>query len=148
MSYVERMRRVAAKRAEWQREDQEARVLNERDLRQVEHRIDEVQAMLDKLIEQRSELERALCMAPEQAPQNDEPQGRLRHGQLRDLCMQVVKDGGADGLTSFEVKEEIERLHPGLRTSSVPAVLSRQAENGLFHRDGIGRYRLAGGITS
>jgi hypothetical protein len=130
-----RMRRLVSREAEIVRERQETQALARQELAQLDARIHEVRAQLDELEGRREELARFVGL-PSSADQ-----ARIAHGALKELCFEALK-GACEGLRSAEIKDWIERNHPGTRTASVPATLSRQVEYGMLVRDEVGRYRL------
>lgn len=130
-----RMRRILSREAEIARERREVQVAAQQDLVQLDARIEEERAKLDELEAKREELARFIGL-PSSADQ-----ARMAHGALKELCFEALK-GASEGLRSAEIKDWIERSHPGTRTASVPATLSRQVEYGTLVRDELGRYRL------
>ena len=125
-SFQERMRRLAAERERLANEEAAAR---QEALAELERINDEI----DVLEERKEQLEAFLGL-------NETPQ-RAAHGQVSNLCLKVVAENGKP-MSSGEVKAVIEREHPGMKLTSVPATLSRLVSLGRMSRDQFGRYSV------
>lgn len=129
------MQRIALRESEIARERQELQIVARQELAALDSRIDEVRDQLDSLEEKREELARFIGLP------SSSDQTRMAHGALKELCIEALKTT-IEGMRSTDVKSWIEKNHPGIRTASVPATLSRQVEYGVLSRDELGRYSL------
>ncbi len=132
---AEKMQALARKRADVAREEEEIRHLAQLTFGQLDRKIEELEAGLADLLEERQNLADFLGLTVQSSSE------RLAHGALKELCFEALEQS-ADGMRSAEVKEWITKNHPDIKVSSVPATLSRQMEQGALKKDQFGRYSL------
>lgn len=133
---AEKMQRIRVRESELQREKDEVKHFARQELSQLEIRIDEYREKIEELEIKRDQLADFLGIA-----RDDDGSTRLGHGALKELCFEALRSN-EDGLRSADVKAWIAKNHPGTKTASVPATLSRQLEQGALQRDGLGRYQM------
>ena len=133
---AQRMQRVRDREFEIQREREEVRYFARQEYANVEAQIDELKEKIEALEIKRDQLADFLGIAL-----SENSQDRLAHGVLKELCFEAL-NSNPDGLRSHEVKSWISGRHPNIKVSSVPATLSRQMEQGMLTRDGLGKYYL------
>ena len=131
----ERVRTIARKQAELDREQQELRVEAEQQLARIEFEIAKLEEQLRPLYEKRDKVKTLAGLRS-----NTDSEG-VRRGELKDACLAALRTGH-DGMTSHGVKGWIARNFVGLRTDSVPAVLSRALKQGIVRKDADRKYSL------
>ena len=88
-------------------------------------------AEIAALEERKSQIESVLGL--------DDATSRAAHGEIMRLCLKHLSENGG-GLTSAQIKDLIAAENPGMKLSSVPATMSRLANQGRAKRDDMGRY--------
>ena len=131
-----RMRTIAARKAEVAREEEEARVEARQRIAELDKQLEDLRTTIEDLEEKREQLAR-FCGLPSSY---DTP--RLAHGALKELCFEALRNSDEGAMRTSEIKDWIEAHYPDVRTTSVPATLSRQAEYGSLVKDEFGRYRF------
>ncbi len=125
----ERVRTIARKQAELDREQQELRVEAEQQLASIEFEIAKLEEQLKPLYEKRDKVKTLAGLRSN------------TRGELKGACLAALRTGHG-GMTSHGVKGWIAKNFVGLRTDSVPAVLSRALKQGIVRKDADGKYSL------
>lgn len=133
----QKMQRLALETAEKNAALRNARQEADLSIKQLDAQLEELSDWQDKLIAQRQELLMLLGRSgPAQRDRRQAP------GSLIAAYTEALK-ANLTGLTSTEIVAWLDKNRPELKTTSIPAVLSRGVDDGRLLRDNRGRYRLA-----
>ena len=133
----QKMQRLALETAEKNAALRNARQEAELTIKQLDGQLEELSDWQDKLIAQKQELLRLLGR-----PDPVKRERRQAPGTLIAAYTEALK-ANSTGLTSTEIVSWLDKNKPELKTTSIPAVLSRGVDDGRLLRDDRGRYRLA-----
>lgn len=133
----QKMQRLAHEAAEKDAALRNARQEAELSIKQLDAQIAELSDWQDKLIAQKQEFLRLLGR-----PEPVQRERRQARGSLIAAYTEALA-ASTTGLTSTEIVDWLDKNRPELKTSSIPAVLSRGVDDGRLLRDDRGRYRLA-----
>ena len=134
----QKMQRLAREAAEKDAALRNARQEAELSIKQLDAQIEELSDWQDKLIIQKQEFLRLLGR-----PEPVQRERRQARGTLIAAYTEALK-ANPTGLTSTEIVAWLDKNKPELKTTSIPAVLSRGVDDGRLLRDNRGCYRLAG----
>lgn len=133
----QKMQRLAREAAEKDAALRNARQEAELSIKQLDAQIEELSDWQDKLIIQKQEFLRLLGR-----PEPVQRERRQARGSLIAAYTEAL-EASTTGLTSTEIVDWLDKNKPDLKTTSIPAVLSRGVDDGRLLRDERGRYRLA-----
>lgn len=133
----QRMQRLALETSEKNAALRNARQEAELTIKQLDAQLEELSDWQDKLIAQKQELLRLLGR-----PEPVQRERRQAPGTLIAAYTEALT-ANSKGLTSTEIVTWLDKNKPELKTTSIPAVLSRGVDDGRLLRDDRGRYRLA-----
>lgn len=133
----QKMQRLAREAAEKDAALRNARQEAELSIKQLDAQIEELSEWQDKLIIQKQEFLRLLGR-----PEPVQRERRQARGSLIAAYTEAL-EASTTGLTSTEIVDWLDKNKPDLKTTAIPAVLSRGVDDGRLLRDERGRYRLA-----
>jgi hypothetical protein len=133
----QKMQRLAREAAEKDAALRNAQQEAELSIKQLDAQIEELSDWQDKLIIQKQEFLRLLGR-----PEPVQRERRQARGSLIAAYTEAL-EASTTGLTSTEIVDWLDKNKPDLKTTSIPAVLSRGVDDGRLLRDERGRYRLA-----
>lgn len=134
--FKQKMQSLAMEAAQKDAALRNARQEAERSIKQLDAQLEELTDWQGKLIAQKQELLRLLGR-----PGTAQRERRQAPGTLIAAYTEALK-ANPTGLTSTEIVAWLDKNKPELKTTSIPAVLSRGVDDGRLLRNNRGCYRL------